>query len=84
MHLKIHYGVDEFGSKPFYLDDRTVVINTPGGILLGVDTISGKSELLKEEWSQIQDLSVHHQKRLLLVGTKGKAGYPGVLNLLGL
>ena len=84
VHLKIHYGVDEFGSKPFYLDDRTVVINTPGGVLLGVDTISGKSELLMEEWSQIQDLSVHHQKRLLLVGTKGKAGYPGVLNLLGL
>ena len=84
VHLKIHYGVDEFGAKPFYLDDRTVVINTPGGVLLGVDTISGKSELLMEEWSQIQDLSVHHQKRLLLVGTKGKAGYPGVLNLLGL
>jgi hypothetical protein len=84
VHLKIHYGVDEYGAKPFYLDDHTVVINTPGGVLVGVDTISGKSDPLMEEWCQIEDLSVHHEKRLLLVATKGKAGYPGGLTLLGL
>ena len=84
VHLKIHYGVEEFGAKPFYLDDHTVVINTPGGVLIGVDTVSGKAEPLMEEWSRIEDLCVHHQKRLLLVGTKGKAGYPGVVNLMGL
>jgi hypothetical protein len=34
--------------------------------------------------SPIQDLSVHHQKRLLLMGTKGSAQAPSAVNLLGL
>jgi hypothetical protein len=82
--IGIRYAADEYGAKPFYLNDHTVVINTPGGVLIGVDTTSGKADPLMEQYSQIEDLGVHHEKRLLLVGTKGKAGFPGVLNLLGL
>jgi hypothetical protein len=82
--IGIRLGVDNYAARPFYLDDHTVVINTPGGALMGVDTVSGKVERLVEEFSPIQDLSVHPQKRLLLVGTKGSAQGPSCLNLLGL
>jgi hypothetical protein len=82
--IGIRFGVDNYAAKPFYLDDHTVVINTPGGALIGVDTISGKVERLMEEFSPIQDLSVHPQKRLLLVGTKGSANALSALNVLGL
>ena len=78
------FGVDNYEAKPFYLDDRTVVINTPGGALVGIDTRSGKVERLINGFSPIQDLSVHHQRRLLLVGTKRSAHAPSVVNVLGL
>jgi hypothetical protein len=80
----IRYGVDYYASKPFYVDDRTVVINTPGGTLVGVDTVSGKSEPLMETSAPIEDLCVHPQKRLLLVGTKGSVQIRSGLTLLGL
>jgi hypothetical protein len=82
--IGIRFGVDDYAGKPFYLDAHTVVITTPGGAFLGVDTVSGKVERLMEEFSPIQDLSVNLQKRLLLVGTKGSARGPNCLNLLGL
>jgi hypothetical protein len=82
--IGIRFGVDNYAAKPFYLDDRTVVINTPSGVLLGVDTVSGKVECLMKEFSPIQDLSVHPQKRLLLLGTKGSAHGRSCFNLLGL
>jgi hypothetical protein len=75
----IYYGAEDYYSKPFYLNDHTVVINTPRGVLLGVDTVSGKSEELIAGFSPIRDLSVNYQKRLLLVGTEG-----GSFALLGL
>jgi hypothetical protein len=77
-------GLDQYKSKPFYLNDHTVVINIPGAVLVGVDTASGKAERLMTEFSPIQDLCVHHQKRLLLVGTKGSVQGASALNLLGL
>ena len=82
--IGIRFGVDNYEAKPFYLDDRTVVINTPGGALMGVDTVSGKVERLMNGFSPIQDLSVHHQRRLLLVGTKGSAHALSAVNVLGL
>jgi hypothetical protein len=82
--IGIRFGVDNYAGKPFYLNDHTVVINTPGGALIGLDTVSGKVERLMKGFSPIQDLSVHPQKRLLLVGTKGSAQGPNCLNLLGL
>jgi hypothetical protein len=51
---------------------------------LGVDTVSGKADRLMSGFSPVQDLSVHHQRRLLLVGTKGSAHAPSALNVLGL
>jgi hypothetical protein len=77
--IGIFFGAEDYQSKPFYLDDHTVVINTPRGALLGVDTVSGKSERLMAGFSPIRDLSVNHRKRLLLVGTEA-----GSFNLLGL
>jgi hypothetical protein len=82
--IGIRFGVDNYEGKPFYLDDRTVVINTPGGALMGVDTVSGKVERLMNGFSPIQDLSVHRQRRLLLVGTKGSAHALSAVNVLGL
>jgi hypothetical protein len=55
-----------------------VVPNTPRGALPGVDTVSGKAEVLMAEFSPIRDLSVNHRRRLL-VGTEA-----GSFNLLGL
>jgi hypothetical protein len=75
----VFYGTEEYFSKPFYLNDRTVVIHTPCGAFVGVDTVSGKFTELISEFTPIRDLSVHAGKRLLLVGTEG-----GSFNLLGL
>src|SRR5262249_25343253 len=77
--IGIFFQAEDYHSKPSYLDDHTVVVNTPRGALLGVDTVSGKSEVLMTEFSPIRDLSVHRRKRLLLVGTEA-----GSFNLLGL
>ena len=77
--IGIRYGVGLYASRPFYLDDHTVVINTPGGLLLGVDTVSGQTQVLMEEFSPIEDLCVNLQEQVLLVGTKA-----GSLDLLGL
>jgi hypothetical protein len=83
--IGISYSVDElYASKPFYLDDHTVVINSPGGRLIGVDTAGGKSQVLADANSPIADLSVHPEKRLLLVGTKGSGPVPITVRLLGL
>jgi hypothetical protein len=83
--IGISYRVDEhYAAKPFYLDDHTVVINSPGGALIGVDTRSGKSKELEDANSPIADLSVHPEKRLLLVGTKGSGDVPITVRLLGL
>lgn len=83
--IGIRYMVDDhYKCKPFYLDDHTVVINSPGGDFIGVDTITGKSEILMNEWSSIEDLCVHPQRRLLLVGKKGSREVPSAVNLLGL
>ncbi len=83
--IGISYRVDEFyASKPFYLDDHTVVINSPGGNLIGVDTATGNSKELADANSPIVDLSVHPEKRLLLVGTKGGGSVPITVSLLGL
>jgi len=60
-----------------------VVINTPGGSLLGVDTLTGKSEVLMDQSSPIEDLCVHQQKRMLLVGSKGNTEVRSTLKLLG-
>jgi hypothetical protein len=56
-----------------------VVLNTPRGALPGVDTVSGKSEVVMAGFSPIRDLSVNHRRRLLLVGTEA-----GSFNPLGL
>jgi hypothetical protein len=77
--IGIRYGVGPYLSRPFYLDDHTVVINTPGGLLIGVDTVSGQTQVLLQEFSPIEDLCVNLRKHLLLVGTKA-----GSLHLLGL
>lgn len=82
--IGIRYAVEEhYIAKPFYLDDHTVVVNTPGGALIGVDTIRGTSEVLEDAWSPIQDLCMHAPRRLLLVGTKWRASVPIAENLYG-
>jgi hypothetical protein len=83
--IGISYRVDEdYAAKPFYLNDHTVVINSPGGALIGVDTASGKSDELEDANSPVADLAVHPEKRLLLVGTKGSGPVPITVSLRGL
>jgi hypothetical protein len=83
--IGIRYTVDgHYPAKPFYLDDHAVVINSPGGNLIGVDTASGRSKVLANAWSPIADLCVHPQKRLVLVGTRGGGTVPSSVSLLGL
>ena len=83
--IGVRYAVDEqYPAKPFYLDDHTVVINSPGGHLIALDTAGGSSEVLTDASSPIADLCVHAQKRLLLLGTKGGGKVPISLRLLGL
>ncbi len=83
--IGISYRVDEhYAAKPFYLDDHTVVINSPGGALIGVDTTSGKSEELEDANSPVADLAVHPERRLLLIGTRGTGPVPITLSLLAL
>jgi hypothetical protein len=80
IEIAICYRVDApYSAKPFYLGDHTVVINTPGGLLMGVDTVSGGCEELADAHSPIEDLCVHPEQRLLLVGTKG--GGRGAMSL---
>jgi hypothetical protein len=82
--IGILYAVDDlYKCKPFYLDDRTVVINSPGGKLIGVDTVTGNSEELMDEWRSIEDLYVHPQKQLLLVGKNGCGNVPAAIHLHG-
>src|SRR5262249_16762293 len=40
-------GVDFYEARPIYLDDSRILLNTPGGFLLGVDTEGGRSEVLR-------------------------------------
>jgi hypothetical protein len=77
--IGIFFQAEAYRSKPFYLNDHTVVINTPRGDLLGVDTVRGTSESLMTEFSPIRDLSVNQRERLLLKGTEA-----GSFDLLGL
>jgi hypothetical protein len=74
--IGIRYGVGQYEAKAFFLDKRTVVINTPGGILLAVDIESGEPRSLNLIGQPISDLCFHREKRLLLMATK-----EGVLEL---
>jgi hypothetical protein len=65
-------GTDYHNAKPFYLDDHTVGLATPGGFLLAVDTVSGQSRVLHDFGEPIADLCFHPEKRLLVVG--GESG----------
>jgi hypothetical protein len=83
--IGIHYAVNQqYPAKPFYVDGHTVVINSPGGHLIAIDTAGGGSKALTDAWSPIADLCVHPQKRLLLLGTRGRGEVPISLSLLSL
>jgi hypothetical protein len=71
--IGIRYGVESYTPKPFFLDDHTVVINTPGGSLIGVDSSSGASRVLYNVLSPLRDLCFHPGKRLLLLATESGA-----------
>ncbi len=62
------YGVEEAESRPFFLDDGRIVLNAPGGRLLGIDPDSGRVEVLHDLGSPVDGLAFHRESRRLLVG----------------
>ncbi|MFO0892119.1 MAG: hypothetical protein U0790_23650 [Isosphaeraceae bacterium] len=64
-------GVDFHYCRPFYLAPGRVAVNTPGGLLLGVDTDSGRAEVLHDFHAPIVALDHHPATRRLLVGCEG-------------
>jgi hypothetical protein len=64
--LGVHYS----NPKPFYLDHRTVALNTPGGFILAVDTVTGQSRVLHDFGEGICDLAFHRDKGLLAVAAE--------------
>jgi hypothetical protein len=68
-------GVDFYEARPIYLDDSRILLNTPGGFLLGVDTEGGRSEVLRDFRSPILSLELHREKRLLLVCCEDRSAH---------
>jgi hypothetical protein len=62
------YGVGFSQAKPCYLDDRNVLLSSPSGLMLGVDTEVGRTEVLHDCGCGILTLDLHRENRLLLVG----------------
>jgi hypothetical protein len=60
-------GVDFYEFRPVFLDGRRVLLNTPGGFLLGIDTEGGRAEVLGDFRSPVLSLALHREKRFLLV-----------------
>lgn len=66
-------GVDFYEARPLYLDDGRVLLNTPSGFLLGVDTQGGRTEVLHDFRSPVVCLELHREARLLLVGCEDRS-----------
>ena len=66
VRLTLAHG--DFLTKPIYIDDRRVVLGTPSGFLLCVDTATGRSEVVHDFHARINSLQFHPAKRLLLAG----------------
>jgi hypothetical protein len=75
VHLGDRVGVDFFEFRPVFLDGRRVLLNTPGGFLLGVDTEGGRTEVLGDFRSPILSLGFHRAKRLLLVCCEDRSAH---------
>ena len=66
VRLTLAHG--DFLTKPVYIDDHRVVLGTPSGFLLRMDTANGQSEAVHDFHSRINTLQFHPETRLLLVG----------------
>lgn len=60
-------GLD-YQPRMFYLDDRRILLNSPRGLLLGIDTESGGTEVLQDLLSPIRGLVYHPGRRRMLAG----------------
>jgi hypothetical protein len=65
-------GVDgpglDYRPRLFYLDDRRILLNSPRGFLLGIDTERGCTEVLQDLISPIRGLVFHPGHRRILAG----------------
>lgn len=68
-------GVDFYEARPLYLDGSRMLLNTPGGFLLGVDAEGGRTEVLRDFRSLILSLELHREKRLLLVCCEDRSAH---------
>jgi hypothetical protein len=66
------YGTGFSEARPVYLDDQTVLLSTPSGLMLGVDTDGDRTEVLHDRGSRILALDFQRENRLLLVGSADK------------
>ncbi|MDR3639469.1 MAG: hypothetical protein P4L84_37055 [Isosphaeraceae bacterium] len=64
-------GVD-YKPRMFYLDDRWILLNSPRGLLLGIDTESGRTEVLQDLLVPIRGLAFHPGRRKVLAGCDDK------------
>jgi hypothetical protein len=67
----------EYMTRPVCLDDEHVLVGTPSGILLHVDTSSGRSEQAHDFHSPIHGIEWGSEVKMLLVGCED-----GTLSLL--
>lgn len=58
----------EYQPRMFFLDDRRIFLNSPRGLLLGIDTESGRTDVLQDLLSPIRGLAFHPGKRMVLAG----------------
>jgi hypothetical protein len=69
-------SVDGMGLKyqprMFYLDDRRILLNSPRGLLLGIDTELGRTEVLQDLLFPIRGLAFHPGRRRILAGCDDK------------
>jgi hypothetical protein len=75
VYLGDRVGVDFYEARPIALDDGRVLLNTPGGSLLAVDTRTGRTEALHDFGSPIVSLELHRATRSLLVCCEDTSAY---------
>jgi hypothetical protein len=68
--IGIRYGVGHYEAKPFFLDQQTIVVNTPSGILLGVNQQTGAVQKLNRIGQSVADLWFHGGKRRLIQASR--------------
>ena len=71
VNLMLAHG--DFLTGPVYISATQVVLGTPSGFLLCVDTATGHSRVIHDFHSRINTLQFHAEKRLLLAGCESGA-----------